>query len=448
MELEKKNVLVVGMAKTGISCARFLLDRGARVIISDAHQAAELPAEIRELTGKGVVLETGGHELTSFISAELIVVSPGVPLEIAPLQAAQQRGIEIISEIELTYRFLKTPLIAITGTNGKTTTTSLIGEMFRNAGKRVFVGGNIGTPLIDYVAGPQEDDFVIAEISSFQLEAITSFRPAVSVMLNITEDHLDRYRSFADYIAAKNRIFMNQGPEDRAILNADDPQVMVLAQSVRAQKLFFSTRGDVAAGAFYNGDLHLRYRGAEARFIIRDALLQGIHNIENMMAVACVGVVCALPEHIIQQSLTGFAGLKHRMEFAGEIGGVSFYNDSKATNVGAVVKSLESLAPPLILIAGGKDKGGSYEPLRELVRSRVKALILLGEARERIYAELGNEVETVLTASMEEAVQAAFARATPGDTVLFSPACSSFDMFTSYAHRGECFKELVKKLRA
>jgi len=448
MELQKKNVLVVGMAKTGISCARFLHERGARVTISDAKAAEEGSAACRELAEKGVVLEIGGHRLETFLSAELIVVSPGVPLEISVLQAAQQQGIEIISEIELAHRFLQTPLIAITGTNGKTTTTSLIGEMFRRAGKRVFVGGNIGTPLIDYVAGAQDDEFVIAEISSFQLEAITSFRPAVSVMLNITEDHLDRYRCFADYIAAKNRIFMNQGPEDTAILNFDDPRVMALAREVRAQKLLFSTRREVAAGAFYNSDLHVRCRGAEARFTVRGALLQGIHNIENMLAAASVGLVCGLPEQSIQQSLTGFAGLKHRMEFVDEIGGVSFYNDSKATNVGAVVKSLESLGPPLILIAGGKDKGGSYEPLRQLVRSKVKALILLGEARERIYAELGSAVETVMTASLEEAGKAAVSRTQQGDTVLFSPACSSFDMFTSYAHRGECFKELVKRLKA
>ncbi len=447
MELQKKNVLVVGMAKTGIACARFLHERGARVTVSDAQGPEEGSAACQELAEKGVVLETGGHQLASFLSAELIVVSPGVPLEIAVLQAAQQQGIEIISEIELAYRFLQTPLIAITGTNGKTTTTALIGEMFRSAGKRVFVGGNIGTPLIDYVAGAREDDFVIAEISSFQLEAVTSFRPCISVMLNITEDHLDRYHCFADYIAAKNRIFMNQGPEDTAILNFDDPRVMALAREVRAQKLFFSTRGEVAAGAFYNSDLHIRYRGAEARFTVRGALLQGIHNIENMLAAASVGLVCGLPEQSIQQSLTGFAGLKHRMEFVDEIGGVAFYNDSKATNVGAVVKSLESLDPPLILIAGGKDKGGSYEPLRALVRSKVKALILLGEARERIYAELGSAVETVMTASLEEAVKAAVSRTQQGDTVLFSPACSSFDMFTSYAHRGECFKELVKKLK-
>jgi UDP-N-acetylmuramoylalanine--D-glutamate ligase len=448
MELQKKNVLVVGMARTGMSCARFLHDRGARVTVSDAQAAEKVSAAWQELAEQGILLETGGHQLETFLSAELIVVSPGVPLEISVLQAARQQGIEIISEIELAYRFLQTPLIAVTGTNGKTTTTSLIGEMFRRAGKPVFIGGNIGTPLIEYVAGPQEDDFVIAEISSFQLDAVTSFRPRISVMLNITEDHLDRYRCFADYIAAKNRIFMNQESADTAILNFDDPRVMALAREVRAQKLFISTRQEVASGAFYNSDLHIRCRGAETRFTVRGALLQGIHNIENMLAAASVGLVCGLPEQSIQQSLTGFAGLKHRMEFVDEIRGVSFYNDSKATNVGAVVKSLESLQPPLILIAGGKDKGGSYEPLRQLVRSKVKALILLGEARERIYAELGSAAETVMTGSLEEAVEAAVDRMQRGDTILFSPACSSFDMFTSYAHRGECFKELVKKMKS
>jgi UDP-N-acetylmuramoylalanine--D-glutamate ligase len=435
------------MATTGISCARFLLDRGARVTISDSQQAQGESAACRELAGRGAGLETGGHRLSTFCAAELIVVSPGVPLEIEALQAAKARSIDIISEIELAFRFLKTPLIAITGTNGKTTTTSLIGEMFRAGGKRVFVGGNIGTPLMGYAAGPQEDDAVIAEISSFQLEAITSFRPFISVLLNITEDHLDRYRSFADYIAAKNRIFVNQGPEDTAILNADDPQVMALAEGIRAQKLLFSTRREVAAGAFYNGDITVRCRGAETHFSVRGARLQGIHNIENMMAAAAVGVACALPTEAIQRSLTGFTGLRHRMEFVDEIRGVAFYNDSKATNVGAVVKSLESLAPPLILIAGGKDKGGSYAPLRGLVREKVKALVLLGEAREKISAELGGEAETQIVSSLDEAVAAAFDRAVSGDTVLLSPACSSFDMFTSYAQRGELFRELVKKLK-
>jgi len=258
MDLRGKNIVVVGMARTGIATARFLLDRGGRVTVSEAKPEAQLPAEALALAQQGVLLETGGHRMETLRGAELIVVSPGVPLDIAPLRAADNSGIEIISEIELAYRFLQTPLIAVTGTNGKTTTTSLLGDMFRHAGKKVFVGGNIGTPLIAYVSGTQDRDFVIAEISSFQLEGIKSFRPFISVLLNITEDHLDRYQSFADYSAAKGRILLNQTGEDFAVLNYDDPQVRALDRSIRAQKVFFSTRQPLPDGISYNGALHLR----------------------------------------------------------------------------------------------------------------------------------------------------------------------------------------------
>ena len=447
MELRGRNIVVVGMARTGIATARFLLDRGGRVTVSEAKPAAQLPAEALALAQQGVMLETGGHRMETLLGAELIVVSPGVPLDIAPLREADNSGIEIISEIELAYRFLQTPLIAVTGTNGKTTTTSLLGDMFRHAGKKVFVGGNIGTPLIAYVSGTQDQDFVIAEISSFQLEGIKEFRPFISVLLNITEDHLDRYQSFTEYSAAKERIFLNQTESDIAVLNYDDPQVRALERSIRAQKIFFSTRQPLPEGVSYNGALQLRLRGVDAHIAIAGALLAGIHNVENMMAAAAVGFVCRLPLLSIQQSLVCFSGLNHRMELVDKIRGVAFYNDSKATNVGAVVKSLESLPAPLVLIAGGKDKGGSYAPLQSLLREKVKLLILLGEARERMHAALGEEVETVMAASLDEAVHTAVNRSEPGDTVLFSPACSSFDMFTSYEHRGACFRELVKALK-
>jgi UDP-N-acetylmuramoylalanine--D-glutamate ligase len=447
MELRGKNIVVVGMARTGIATARFLLDRGGRVTVSEAKPAAQLPAEALALAQQGVLLETGGHRMETLRGAELIVVSPGVPLDIAPLREADNSGIEIISEIELAYRFLQTPLIAVTGTNGKTTTTSLLGDMFRHAGKQVFVGGNIGTPLIAYVSGTQDRDFVIAEISSFQLEGIKEFRPFISVLLNITEDHLDRYQSFADYSAAKGRIFLNQAESDIAVLNYDDPQVREMDRAIRAQKVFFSTRQSLPDGISYNGALHLRLRGEDAHIAIAGAFLAGIHNVENMMAAAAVGFVCGLSLQSMQQALVRFSGLKHRMELVDQIRGVTFYNDSKATNVGAVVKSLESLPAPLVLIAGGKDKGGSYAPLQSLLRQKVKLLVLLGEARERMRAELGGEVETVMTASLDEAVRTAFSRSEAGDTVLFSPACSSFDMFTSYEHRGACFKELVSALK-
>lgn len=446
MELNGKKIVVVGMAQTGIATAQFLARGGAQVTVSEAQPLAQLETPAAELARQGVLLETGGHCAETFLSADLIVVSPGVPLDIAPLCQARACGIEVISEIELAYRFLRTPLIAVTGTNGKTTTTSLLGEMFQQAGRKVFVGGNIGTPLITYVAGVQDCAFVIAEISSFQLEGIKAFRPFISVLLNITEDHLDRYQTFADYCRAKARIFQNQTEHDSAVLNYDDPLVRTLENSITARKIFFSARHPLAAGISYNGALHIKLQGTAAQVSIADAALSGMHNVENMMAALAVGWMCGLPLAGMEQTLKSFSGLKHRMEFVGTFRGVACYNDSKATNVGAVVKSLESLPAPLILIAGGKDKGGSYAPLLSLLRDKAKLLVLLGEARERMHAELREAVETVLAATLDDAVRIAFSRASAGDTVLFSPACSSFDMFTSYAHRGECFKELVRGL--
>ncbi len=444
MEVNGKKVVVVGLAQTGIATAQFLAPRGAQVTVSEARPLAELGAPAVELAQQGVLLETGGHRLETFLDADLVVVSPGVPMDIAPLRRARARGIEVISEIELAYRFLHTPLIAVTGTNGKTTTTSLLGELFQRAGRKVFVGGNIGTPLIVYVSGVQDCAYVIAEISSFQLEGIRDFKPCISVLLNVTEDHLDRYPSFADYWRAKGRIFQNQTEQDIAVLNYDDPRVRTLARAITARTVFFSTREALPEGISYNGALRINLSGTAAQISIAGAMLRGIHNVENMMAALAVGWMCGLPQHSMEQTLRSFSGLPHRMEFVGTVRGVACYNDSKATNVGAVVKSLESLPPPLILIAGGKDKGGSYAPLRTLLRTKAKLLILLGEARERMHAELCGAVETVMAATLGDAVQIAFSRASAGDTVLFSPACSSFDMFTSYAHRGECFKNLVR----
>jgi UDP-N-acetylmuramoylalanine--D-glutamate ligase len=445
MELQGRKILVVGFGKTGFSTTRFLLERGALVTLSDIQKKIDIP---REFIDRGVLVEAGEHRLETFLRQDGIVLSPGVSLLMRPVIEARARGIEVISEIELAWRFLRTPLIAVTGTNGKTTTTSLIGSMFSQAGKKVFVGGNIGTPLIEALTGGQTFDYIISEISSFQLEAIAQFRPAVSVLLNITEDHLDRHPSFEDYVRAKGRIFENQRTPDVAILNYDDPRVRDLGTRIAADPFYFSITERLADGAYYNGRFHLcRPGAAPVAFPVHDALLQGAHNKENMLAAAAAGFACGLPAETVRAALVGFQGLPHRMEFVDRVGGVTFYNDSKGTNVGAVVKSLESLDPPLILIAGGKDKGGSYQPLRELVRDKVKALILLGEAKERIAEELGSLVPTVLTASLEQAVDAAFQKAASGDCVLFSPACSSFDMFQSYAHRGQCFRDLVRKLK-
>lgn len=444
MDVAGKRVLVVGFGKTGFSTTRFLLDRGAAVTLTDIRTNIAPP---REFMDRGVALETGEHRVATFLSHDLIIVSPGVPLMIRPVIEARSRGIEVISEIELACRFLRCPLIAVTGTNGKTTTTSLIGSMFRKAGKTVFVGGNIGTPLIEAVSENRPLDYAVAEVSSFQLEAVVQFRPAVSVLLNITDDHLDRHPTFEEYARAKSNIFRQQRKPDTAVLNYDDPQVRALAGDVAADVFFFSRETALEHGAFYDGMLHLRKSGSpEVIFSVAEARLQGAHNKENMLAAAAVGSLCGLTPDIIRAALIEFQGLPHRMEFVAEVAGVSFYNDSKGTNVGACVKSLESIDAPIILIAGGKDKGGSYRPLRELTTRKVKGLILLGEAKDRIAAELGDVVPTIKVATLEDAVAEAFARSSAGDRVLLSPACASFDMFQSYEHRGRCFRDAVEKL--
>jgi UDP-N-acetylmuramoylalanine--D-glutamate ligase len=446
MDLQGKKVLVVGSGKTGIESARFCLGRGASVTLNDMQKKIDVP---QDLIGRGMAVETGGHAVGTFLRHDLVVISPGVSIMIRPVIEAQARGIEVISEIELAGRFLRAPLIAVTGTNGKTTTTSLIGAMLQAAGKNVFVGGNIGTPLIDCCMRDDPFDYIVAEISSFQLEAIRHFRPFISVLLNVTDDHLDRHASFDEYCAAKARIFVNQRPPDMAVISADDPAVLALAPSISAEVFYFSSLRSCDNGAWYDGLLNYsRLEGRRHMSIdVKDARLRGAHNIENMLAAGSVGFMCGLSPDVIRDSLVSFSGLPHRMEFVDEIRGVRFYNDSKGTNVGAVVRSLESIEGPIILIAGGKDKGGSYGPLEALLKSKGKALIVIGEARERIAAELGHAVPTLIVDSLEKAVTEAFAHAHPGYTVLFSPACASFDMFKSYAHRGQCFVDSVKKLK-
>jgi UDP-N-acetylmuramoylalanine--D-glutamate ligase len=446
MDLHGKKVLVVGCGRTGISTARFCLARGACVSLNDMQKKFDVPGDLLD---QGLAVEAGGHSVETFIRHDLVVISPGVSIMIRPVIEAQARGIEVISEIELAWRFLRAPLIAVTGTNGKTTTTSLIGALLEAAGKRVFVGGNIGTPLIECCMQSEIFDYIVAEISSFQLEAISHFRPFISVLLNVTDDHLDRHSSFDDYCGAKARIFMNQQSGDVAVISADDPAVRALAPSIQAEVFYFSAAHPTENGAWHDGLFNFVRRSDGSRLTLDASAsqLRGAHNIENMLAAGSVGFLCGLPEAVIRDTLISFSGLPHRMEFVDEIQGVRFFNDSKGTNVGAVVKSLESLQGPVILIAGGKDKGGTYRPLEALLAGKGRALVVIGEARERIAAELGHAVPTVRADSLEKAVAEAFARARPGDTVLLSPACASFDMFKSYAHRGQCFVDSVKKLK-
>lgn len=444
MDLRGKRVLVVGLARTGLATVKFLREKGAVVSTSEIKPEAEMKEVSEQLRSWAISAEWGGHTVKQFIEQELIVLSPGVEPTLEPLRRAVDQGIPVISELELAYRFVESPILAITGTNGKTTTTLLIGEMLKEAGKRVGVGGNVGEPLILFANDKNRWDLLVVEVSSFQLEGIETFRPRCSILLNITEDHLDRYPRYEDYIEAKIRIFKNQSAEDFAILNRNDPIVMRYGKTVRARKFFFSLKGEVTEGSFFNGrEVILRLAGREEKYDLTHAPLKGVHNVENMMAAILAARLFETPQKVIETVLTHFKGLEHRLEFVREVEGVSYYNDSKGTNVGSVVKSLQSFQNPIILIAGGKDKQTDLRPLRALIRDRVKKMILIGEAKHRMASELGSFTDTVMAETLEEAVFLARQTAKRGDVVLLSPACSSFDMFKDYKERGKVFKEVV-----
>ena len=449
MDLKGKTVLVVGLARTGVAAVRFLRGRGAKVKVSEAKPAEELEGSLKILRDLPVRWELGGHTLPFFLEADLIVVSPGVPMDLKPLAKARSKGIPVISEVELAFRFLRRPMIAVTGTNGKTTTTTLIGEMLRASGKRAFVGGNIGTPLIEYVETEQKDEWVVAEISSFQLEGIEKFQPTIGILLNITEDHLDRYPNFLEYIRAKGRIFANQGKEDYALLNADDPITFQFAHQVKSQVILFSAQRPVPVGGFLEKGAIL-FQGTDGkreRFGLDRLKIKGAHNLENLMAAIIACRICGCPREAVQKVIDEFQGIEHRLEWVRDIDGVSFFNDSKGTNVGSVVKSIMSFQKPILLIAGGRDKGGDYSPLKKLIAEHVKGMALIGEAKERMWAALGGLTETVKVGTLEEAVHWAFSKAAPGEVVLLSPACSSFDMFENFQERGKRFKSIVEGLR-
>ena len=447
MDLRGKNVLVVGMARTGIATAKFLKAKGSLVTTTEMKPEEEMRESVQELKGMDLSTEWGGHQTATFLKQDLIVVSPGIDLNMDPVQEAIRHGVRVISEIELASHFIHVPILAITGTNGKTTTTLLLGEMLKEDGRRVGVGGNVGEPLILFADGGDRWEVLVVEISSFQLEAIEDFRPRISVLLNITEDHLDRYSSYGDYIQAKVRIFANQNSGDLAVLNGDDPIVMQYGGKAKAKKVLFSMRERLGEGTFSDGQtISLRFEGKGEEYPLDKAPLKGVHNVENMMAALTAARIFGCSKKAVQNALDRFRGLEHRLEFVREIGGVRFYNDSKGTNVGSVVKSLQSFSEPVILIAGGKDKNGDLSPLKGLVEKQVKHLILVGEAKERMNHELGGLTETVLAQTMEEAVSLARQKAKRGEVVLLSPACSSFDMFKDYKERGTVFKEAVRRL--
>lgn len=436
----------MGLARTGVACCRFLAGQGAAVAATDMRDAAALTTVLAELDGLGIRFVLGRHDEADFLSADLIVVSPGVSMDHPLLLLAQKADREIVSEIELASRFISAPMVAITGTNGKTTTTTLCGEIFRANGFETYVGGNIGDPLIELAEANADVERVVVEISSFQMEWITSFRPKVAALLNISEDHLDRYGSYQDYINAKLRIFENQTAEDYAILNMDDPLVWQYSRSLKARIFPFSRRYELDEGVFCkDGEIIYRHEGLEARFPTAGFRLKGVHNIENIMAALAASLLLGCRPEESFNCISSFGALHHRMEFVREVGGVSYYEDSKATNVGSVVKALESFTE-ITLIAGGKDKGGSYAPLAQLIKERVRHLILIGEAAERMDNELGELTDTRRAASMEEAVRLAAEITAPGGTVLMSPACSSFDMFRDYEERAQSYISAVKAL--
>ena len=446
MNLANKKILVVGLAKTGLACARFLVSKGAEVTVTDMRSESALASQLAELSGFGVKRELERHSEATFLASDLIVVSPGVAMDLPQLVAAQHAGRAIISEIELAARFIDVPLAAITGTNGKTTTTTILGAIFKHNGYRTFVGGNIGDPLIEVAESHHVIDQVVAEISSFQLEWISSFRPAVAALLNLSEDHLDRYPDYQAYIDAKLRIFENQTEDDFAVVNRDDPLVWQKVQGLKASLFPFSRKVELEEGIFYrDGVITYRHNGHEESFPTAAIRLQGVHNLENIMAAtACALLLGCRPDETYETILC-FEALHHRMELVREVNGVSYYEDSKATNVGSVEKALESFTD-ITLIAGGKDKGGSYSPLAPLVKERVRHLILIGEAAGRMEQELGALTDTRRAGSLEEAVRLAAELTAAGGTVLMSPACSSFDMFRDYEERAERFIAAVKAL--
>ena len=448
--IKEKKFLVVGLGKSGVACARFLKDRGGVVTATDGKSIDDLGEAVQKLKDLGIKIEAGGHNIETFLDCDLIVLSPGVPMSIEPIREAKKRGIEVISEIELAYNFIKTPIVAITGSNGKTTTTTLVGQILKRAHKEVFVGGNIGNPLIEYIELGREAEYVVAEISSFQLEGIRSFRPRVVIMLNISPDHLDRYLSYQDYIAAKARIFLNQREGDFAILNADDSLVSEMTNSFKdVRKVYFSQKKKMNKGIYLYGNSIVSEIGGQKHCYSTEFFkIRGVHNIDNIMASIAAAEICGCNPGDIQDAVNSFKGLEHRLEFVEEISGVKYYNDSKATNIGAVEKSLESFEEPIILIAGGRDKGTGYESLNELVKERVKKLILIGEAKEIILKSLGSLTQSLKADTLEEAVELAWSQSSYGDIVLLSPACSSYDMFNNYEERGEAFKAIVRELKS
>jgi UDP-N-acetylmuramoylalanine--D-glutamate ligase len=448
LELKNKRVLVVGLARTGVATALFCAGRGAVVTGTDSRNQTEVGEEITaKLRAANVNLELGGHQEQTFLQQDLIIPSPGVPADAPLLQGARAKGVTIWSEIELAYRFRQGKLVGITGSNGKTTTTSLVEHILRTASFPTILAGNIGTPLISCVERMTNDTITVIELSSFQLELIQNFRTDISVFLNLTPDHLDRHGSMDSYIAAKSRIFANQTAEDFAILNADDPGTTPLAPS-RPHVYWFSRKQRAAQGAFLHGDdIVFRNEGKEEVVLQRQEVpLPGTHNLENTLAAIAAARIAGAGAKAIAEGVRSFTGVEHRLEFVSEINGVRYYNDSKATNVDATLKALEAFPGRILVILGGKDKGSDYTLLQTPLRERAILALLIGAAADKIESQIAGSVAIERARTLDHAVEIASQAARTGDIVLLAPACASFDQFQNYEHRGRVFKALVHDL--
>jgi len=451
MEVTGKKVLIIGAARSGIAAAKFLTARGAIVALNDQKPIEKWSEAALALKDLGVGLLPGEPPMWLLDQLDLVVVSPGVPATIIPIRYPERAGAEVIGEVELAYRYLNGRIVAITGSNGKTTTTSLIGDLLRDAGLKVQVGGNIGNALISMTESSTEDRWTVAELSSFQLETIKNFHATIALVLNVTPNHMDRYEAFTDYAAAKHRIFMNQAANDFAILNADDPTVSAWKSGLRAQVVEFSVRKEVENGVFLRGDELIARTGESERVVLKpsEMKLRGLHNVENVAAAIAAGISAGANLESMRETVKRFEPVEHRLEFVRDLNGVKFYNDSKATSVDATLKALEAFATDpgeVVLILGGRGKKAPYAPLVDLVQTKVRRLVLIGEDAETIESELGKYAEFERATDLSDAVNRSFAAAEKGDFVLLAPACASFDMFDSFEHRGKVFKEAVEKL--
>ena len=447
MDFTGKKIVIIGMGKTGIATAIFLGKQSAKVAVTDEKPVDQWGSGFEKIA-KEKWLKIGSYNTSILKGASMVVPSPGVPPNNDLLVEAQKKNIPVTSEIELAYRFLKVPIIAVTGTNGKTTTATLLSEILKCSGKKTFVGGNIGNPLIEYVEGPQKADFIVAEISSFQLQWIDKFRPFIAALLNITCDHINYHGSFAEYRRIKTRVFANQTKEDFAILNDADQEQKGIPRTIRAQIVKFSSKSVLQKGVFIkNNNMILRMPGAnEEQYPLSIINLPGLHNAENVMASIMAARFCGCSQENIITAVSAFRGLPHRIEFAGEKNSIKFYDDSKGTNVGSVVRALETFDKPVILLLGGRDKDGDFETLKPLLAAKAKKVILFGEARNRIASLIGKDMPALKKAKLREAIESAYKNAQPGDIILLSPGCASFDEFANYKERGNFFKDVVGNL--